>query len=404
MGGALVRVLADRYMGRGRPYVHLSDMHDNEGAITLYRKLGFTRVAAVCVKRKNPINTPLFAAPPPGLEELNPYARIIAEEALRRGIRVEVTDPEWGEMRLSVGGRTVLTRESLSEFTTAVAMSRCDDKRVTRRIMERAGVRVARGARAGEGELAEATALMAVLSAAVGDQRAPRFWAYAQANPETDRLEALTALAFASRTLEHLAVQPASFAYTVDGTRTVVELQSGDGFEIRLTAAQLATLKIERLAGTIGVATTWREPVRPAAFQADPDITFTRTVDPSTNVSRTELVRVVLQITFGPQTASGCHQVTEIVPSGLAPVGSLASWIDPDSEQPPEPGVVMPYDQTGQRVSFCAEPTPTQRILFLRYYARVVTPGTYAWEPAIAESQSQEGRAALTAPSTITIR
>ena len=60
----------------------------------LYRKLGFTRVAAVCVKRKNPINTPLFAARPPGLEDLNPYARIIAEEALRRGIRVEVTDAE----------------------------------------------------------------------------------------------------------------------------------------------------------------------------------------------------------------------------------------------------------------------------------------------------------------------
>ncbi|WP_324275052.1 hypothetical protein [Blastococcus brunescens] len=39
----------------------------------------------------------------------------------------------------------MLTRESLSEFTTAVALSRCDDKRVTRRIMRRAGVRVARG-------------------------------------------------------------------------------------------------------------------------------------------------------------------------------------------------------------------------------------------------------------------
>ena len=73
---------------------------------------------------------------------------------------MEVTDAEWGEMRLSVGGRTVLTRESLSEFTTAVAMSRCDDKRVTRRIMERAGVRVARGALAGDGELGEATALL----------------------------------------------------------------------------------------------------------------------------------------------------------------------------------------------------------------------------------------------------
>jgi len=166
-GEALVRVLAERYVGRGRAYLDLSVLHDNEGAIRLYRKLGFTRVAAVCVKRKNPINTPLFAARPPGVEELNPYALIIAEEALKRGIRVEVTDAEWGEMRLSVGGRTVVTRESLSEFTSAVAMSRCDDKRVTRRIIERVGVRVARGARAGEGELAEATALMADVGAVV---------------------------------------------------------------------------------------------------------------------------------------------------------------------------------------------------------------------------------------------
>jgi GNAT-family acetyltransferase (TIGR03103 family) len=98
------------------------------------------------VKRKNPINAPLFAAPPPGLTELNPYARVIAEEALRRGIRVEVTDAASGELRLSLGGRSVLTRESLSEYTSAVAMSRCDDKRVTRRIMDRAGVRVPRGA------------------------------------------------------------------------------------------------------------------------------------------------------------------------------------------------------------------------------------------------------------------
>lgn len=159
-GEALARVLAERYAARGRAYLDLSVLHDNTAAIALYRKLGFTRVSAVCVKRKNPINTPLFAAQPPGLEDVNPYARIIAEEALRRGIRVEVTDPAWGELRLSMGGRTVLTRESLSEFTTAVAMSRCDDKRVTRRIMERVGVRVPKGALACEGDLEAGTALL----------------------------------------------------------------------------------------------------------------------------------------------------------------------------------------------------------------------------------------------------
>jgi GNAT-family acetyltransferase (TIGR03103 family) len=159
-GEALVRVLAERYTARGRAYLDLSVLHDNTPAIALYRKLGFTRVSAVCVKRKNPINTPLFSAPPPGLQDVNPYARIIAEEALRRGIRVEVTDPEWGELRLSMGGRTVLTRESLSEFTSAVAMSRCDDKRVTRRIVERAGVQVPRGVLATEGNLAAAASLL----------------------------------------------------------------------------------------------------------------------------------------------------------------------------------------------------------------------------------------------------
>jgi GNAT-family acetyltransferase (TIGR03103 family) len=166
-GEALVRVLAERYVARGRAYLDLSVMHDNTGAIALYRKLGFTRVSAVCVKRKNSINTALFAARPEGLDDLNPYARIIADEALRRGIRVEVADAESGELRLSVGSRTVVTLESLSELTTAVALSRCDDKRVTRRIMERAGVRVARGAVAFEGDLAAATALLRECGAVV---------------------------------------------------------------------------------------------------------------------------------------------------------------------------------------------------------------------------------------------
>ena len=52
---------------------------------------------------------------------------------------------ETGELRLTYGGRTVITRESLSEFTSAVAMSRCDDKRRTRRAAVEAGVKVSRG-------------------------------------------------------------------------------------------------------------------------------------------------------------------------------------------------------------------------------------------------------------------
>lgn len=145
VGEALTRTLAAFYRERGRRYMDLSVAHDNTAAIALYEKLGFSRVPVLAVKRKNAINEPLFTPVPETVDDLNPYARIIADEAVRRGIRVEVLDAETGEMRLSHGGRSVITRESLSEYTSAVAMSRCDDKRLTRRIVGEAGVTVARG-------------------------------------------------------------------------------------------------------------------------------------------------------------------------------------------------------------------------------------------------------------------
>ncbi len=146
VGERLVRNLIEKFQSRGRAYLDLSVMHDNEPAIALYEKLGFSRVPVLGVKRKNAINERLFApAPADDLDHLNPYARIIADEALRRGIRVEVLDAEGGYLRLEHGGRSIVTRESLSEYTSAVAMSRCDDKRVTRRVVGEAGVRVPAG-------------------------------------------------------------------------------------------------------------------------------------------------------------------------------------------------------------------------------------------------------------------
>jgi GNAT-family acetyltransferase (TIGR03103 family) len=145
VGAGLTRALAAVYRDRGRSYMDLSVTHDNVAAIALYEKLGFARVPVMAVKRKNAINEPLFTHPPETVDDLNPYARIIADEAMRRGIWVEVLDAGAGEMRLSYGGRSVITRESLSEFTSAVAMSRCDDKRQTRRIVGEAGIKVPRG-------------------------------------------------------------------------------------------------------------------------------------------------------------------------------------------------------------------------------------------------------------------
>jgi GNAT-family acetyltransferase (TIGR03103 family) len=147
VGGLLVRSLVEEFVRRGRSQMDLSVLHDNEGAIALYERMGFVRVPVLGIKRKNAINEKLFAPvhDEEGLAELNPYARIIADEAIMRGIAVEVLDGKGGYLRLTHGGTTVVTRESLSELTNAVAMSRCDDKRVARKVVAEAGIRVPKG-------------------------------------------------------------------------------------------------------------------------------------------------------------------------------------------------------------------------------------------------------------------
>ncbi len=141
LGEALVRAVAQRFRDAGRNYLDLSVMHDNNEAIALYGKLGFERVPVYCLKNKNTINEKLFVGPEQ-YDRLNIYGRILVDEARRRGIAVELIDAENGYFRLTHGGRSITCRESLSELTSAVAMSRCDDKRVTRKLLVDAGLRM----------------------------------------------------------------------------------------------------------------------------------------------------------------------------------------------------------------------------------------------------------------------
>lgn len=172
IGEGLVRRLAEHFAARGAQFMDLSVMHDNSQAIALYERIGFVRVPVFAVKRKNPINESLFTGPVQ-VEGLNPYAKIIVNEARRRGIAVEILDAAHGFFRLSHGGRMVTCREALSELTTAVAVSICDDKTVTRGFVERAGVRVPRQVDADDAEALQellAASPVVVVKPARGEQ------------------------------------------------------------------------------------------------------------------------------------------------------------------------------------------------------------------------------------------
>jgi GNAT-family acetyltransferase (TIGR03103 family) len=171
-GQSLVTHLMSYYASRGRKYLELSVLHGNEPAIGLYQKLGFEQASGFVVKHKNAINEKLFVETT-DFAGLNPYARLIVDEARRRGISVEVLDAEAGIFKLRYAGHEMLCRESLTELTGGVAMTWCQDKVLTSRRLSSIGLpvprqQVAGGAEANAAFLRECESV--VVKPALGEQ------------------------------------------------------------------------------------------------------------------------------------------------------------------------------------------------------------------------------------------
>ena len=249
-------------------------------------------------------------------------------------------------------------------------------------------------------DVTAATALMALLTAELGDPLAPRFWRYVVANPSTELTTSLPAVGAAAAALDRAAPETTSFAYELDGERTVVELDAGDSFRMMLTERQVRSITVEPVKGEVGVTTTWREPLDVDDLASEPGLSIQRRMDPPGAITPGDLVVVDITVDLPSNAPSGCHPVTEVVPSGLVPVGNLYQVYDPDSGNAP-PDHVAPYAQIGQRVYFCAENEPSGGRL--RYVARVVTGGTYTWEPTVVGARTGTDRAATTGSSVVEI-
>jgi GNAT-family acetyltransferase (TIGR03103 family) len=141
VGERIVQEMSKLFQDQGRDFLDLSVFHDNQQAIDLYEKLGFEKIPVYCLKHKNCFNEKLFSGPQPE-DKINVYARIIVDEARRRGILVDIIDSANGYFNLAFGGRSVTCRESLSELTSAIAMSRCQDKSTTLKILKEASLSV----------------------------------------------------------------------------------------------------------------------------------------------------------------------------------------------------------------------------------------------------------------------
>jgi uncharacterized protein YfaS (alpha-2-macroglobulin family) len=236
-------------------------------------------------------------------------------------------------------------------------------------------------------ESAEVTASILLLAAELRDPIAADIARYLLDNPSSDYLAVLEQIGFVRSAIEWLPRQEARFAWTVDGERHEETIEPGRAFTLRLTADQRRSFVLERLDGDVLVASSWAREARLGDLPDDPSVTIERAISPTGHAPADDLVRVTLNVSFGTDAPAGCYEVTDLVPSGLAPVvAPVGQWWDGGGGD----RVIGPYAVEGQHVSWCVDPEMNGPIR-LGYSARVVTPGTYHWEPAVIQS--------VTAPS-----
>ncbi len=243
----------------------------------------------------------------------------------------------------------------------------------------------------------ETTSLLAVLAAGLGDPLAAGLARYVIDNPSSESIHDLDLAAWAGHIVEHTPASAASFAYTIDGVRTAVELKAGEVLSLALTDAQRSTLRLEPGSGTVGVTVEGRVAVAPSTLAPHASLKLTRAA-PTGAVSADRIVVVDLTATFANDAPAGCYDVTELVPSGLAPLQD-GFWEDS------EPDVVWPTSVVGQEVRFCAHnDAKTGHSARMRYRARVVNEGSFSWEPAIMQLPGAPELIALTPAGAVTVQ
>ena len=247
-----------------------------------------------------------------------------------------------------------------------------------------------------ENDVLEATSLVALIAVTVGDPIAEAAEAYVDEHFTREDLYDLQKAAFLRAAIERAPASAARFSYTLAGASRVVDLGPGETFSLALTPVQRATLSARTLRGRIGVTASWEEPVSPSSVARDPTLSLTRTITPASPVPAGSVVKVTLTPRFGELTIGGCYRVVDLAPSGLLPL--TWAWGGTHGSED-----VTPSEIRGQRVVFCTGPwwsLPPQLV----YYARVVNPGTYAWEPAIMQARRAAESAALTPADSVVIR
>lgn len=255
---------------------------------------------------------------------------------------------------------------------------------------------------------AERTALLAVLAGSLNEPQRDLIHDYVVNQRVGDTTLPLERLLYVQKTLPHLIAGDTEFSYTLRGSRESATVGRGESVTVKAAPEDLAQFAIQVSKGSLMVVSRYDTPVVDQNAPVDASIRLSRTYSAGgaaqTTFREGDLVKVEVHYVV-PGGRCGAladesvpseavvsivpceqYEVTDVLPSGLSPITpsrALSGGWDGNGEC-----FDVPLKIENQRVSFTASAdweTACRNDAFT-YYARVVTPGTYAAEPAYIRS------------------
>ncbi len=225
----------------------------------------------------------------------------------------------------------------------------------------------------------QATALAAVVGVMLQDEHAKGLWQYVQDRPTTDLLIILPELAYVKEALPRLNAVPASATFVINGVKKDITTLNGYAPSFTLTKDELAAMKVQNVKGSVGLTTRYYTSTKTPASNASKALSIDRDYQVNNRSTRTfregDTVEVTLTAHINRKDAlQGNYEIIDYAPSGLTPVI--------DQYMIGKPDTCYPFAVDGQAVKFNTDYCNGT----MRYYARVINPGSYVAEAPLIQS------------------
>ncbi|MFA6427416.1 MAG: polymorphic toxin-type HINT domain-containing protein [Candidatus Magasanikbacteria bacterium] len=242
----------------------------------------------------------------------------------------------------------------------------------------------------------KATIRAAVLASSLQRSEAFGLWNYVIDNQmlsgeekNSEQLYTIEKLSFIAHMLPQLKPSPSEVTFTLFGEEQTIKLTGGATYDIQLDPAHVNELKFKSVVGEVGISTIYTKPLVLQNVSKDLSVGIARRYfvngQETRNFKEQDTIEVRLYPQFSKNAMIGTYQLTDILPLGLVPITKVYTR---DLEQKNSLCTYYPYNINGPVVKFTIDKywNSYSKCSFIRYYARVKTPGQYTSEPAIIQS------------------